>query len=138
MKNEEVEPRNTTTEISQRVVHLDDFLAATQAWESASLHHDGMLGQVILANTFEIPRMDIINLAEEIKNLGPDVVTSVRAYIGAEVYSEEDNLWEMKLYFTGVNDANLPILHNQSGGSAIYDFVTPCPPTCEGGGGISG
>jgi hypothetical protein len=133
MKTEESKVLNETT----NTVPLKEFENATQKWESVTLDNNGMLDNVILANTFEIPRMDIINLAKEIVALGPDEVSSIRAYIGIEEYSGDPKLSEMKLFFTGVNQANLPILEDPEGHSAIYDFVTPCPPTCQGNGGGS-
>lgn len=129
MKIEEVKLKDTVNE-TINTVSLDEFEAATQQWESTSLNNSGMLDNVILANNFEIPKMDIINLAREIINLGPNEVSSIRAYIGTETFSGDPTLSEMKLYFTGVNNANLPILQNSKGGSAIYDFTMPCPPTC--------
>lgn len=129
MKTEEIKSADVTTD-TMNTVPLSEFETATQNWESVSLNNNGMLDNVILANTFEIPRTDIINLAKEILTLGPDELSSFRAYIGIEEYATDPSLSEMKLYFTGVNSANLPVLKNSEDESAIYDFTMPCPPTC--------
>ena len=110
-------------------VTLDEFETDTQAWERVSLENNGMLGDVILANTFEIPKVDILALAAEILMHGDNAV-SARAYVGVKDYPENPGTREMRLYFTGVNRSNLPILEWPDGASAIYDFTMPCPPTC--------
>ncbi|MFK7787350.1 MAG: hypothetical protein AB8B56_19660 [Crocinitomicaceae bacterium] len=110
-------------------VDLSEFETNTQAWQDVSYENNGKLGNVILANTFNIPKDDILAMAVEILRLR-DSASSVRAYIGITPYEEHPESSEMRLYFTGVNQDNLPILQDSDGDSAIYDFTMPCPPTC--------
>jgi hypothetical protein len=132
MKTEEVNPKLHIIP----TVPLGEFETNTEAWRNTSYENNGMLGNVILANHFDIPKGDIMRLAQEIEALG-DGIECVRAYIGTEEYTDDPGTMEMRLYFTGVTEANIPILVYPNGASAIFDFVTPCPPTCQGGGGVS-
>jgi hypothetical protein len=111
-------------------VTLEEFEQSTEAWLNVTLQNNGMLDAVILANSYKIKSSDILDLAQEIIGLGTERAQYVRAYVGIQEFDDDPNLSEMKLFFTGVNSAGLPILQNSEGESAIYDFVTPCPPTC--------
>lgn len=121
---------------NENSIPLATFIEATSQWEYVNNANRGMIGDVVLANHFDIPMDDFTQIVDEISKLGPEQAVGARAYIGIERIDGADPRYQMKLYFTGVNESFEPILTNENG-SAIYDFVTPCPPTCEGGGGIS-
>jgi len=110
-------------------VTYTDFKKSTSEWKGARMASNGMLGSIILPNHFEIPLDDLAQLLEEAKHNS----VSVRAFIGLEYYGEYEKLphtSEMKLFLTGVNEDGNPIYHGTEGESKIYDFITPCPPTC--------
>lgn len=104
-----------------------EFATATGQWQYVNSEHMGMLGNVILANYFDIPMKDLEAIVAEIKT---NRAKKARAYVGIEKYDDVTNTYQMKLYFTGV-DADGASIFQSKGASAIYDFVTPCPPTCE-------
>ena len=115
----------------------NEFVAATSEWKGVRIANSGMLGNIILPEFFDIPYADLVELLLEV--FDPDTSVKVRAHIGINPYIEADGTStnsEMKLYLTGVDEEGKSI-YWENGESAIYDFVTPCPPTCQGGGGIS-
>lgn len=125
------EKNNSTfaTELNENSVSLEEFIGATAQWKYVNDSNGGMIGDVILANYFDIPMDDFAQVVNEISKLSAEDAVSARAYIGIERIESPTVQYEMKLYFTGVNSNNQPILAN-SGGSAIFDFTLPCPPTC--------
>ena len=119
--------KQIVTEEKLDTVSPMEFASATGQWQYVNGEHGGMLGNVILANHFDIPMEDLEAIVAEIKTNG---AKKARAYVGIEKYDDVMNTYQMKLYFTGV-DANGVSIFQSEGASAIYDFVTPCPPTCE-------
>lgn len=115
-------------------VPLTEFSASTAQWDYVRDDSDGMIGDVVLPRLFNIPMTDLENILHEMTHNGKDRAVSVRAFVGIRKFDIENNQYEMRLFLTGVNKAGEPILQQKDGDSAVYDFVTPCPPTCEGGG----
>lgn len=110
----------------QTSTSIEVFQDATQKWQEVNKNNNWRIDNVILANLFHIPMQDLIDVVDEIKGNA----IAARAYVGIEEYDPTNNVYQMKLYFTGVDAAGNPILTNREGKSKIYDFTLPCPPTC--------
>ena len=110
-------------------VPASEFAIATSGWVTVRETHNGMIGNVILPQVFNIPMTDLVELVQEINEDGKEKAVSVRAFIGIKELDPDQNNFEMKLYLTGVNVAGEPIFVSDNQ-STIYDFVSACPPTC--------
>lgn len=135
MEENQITTKKTVTGLTPTAtpVSRETFDDATNAWSEFSHEHNGMIDNVILPNYFNIPMSDILALAEEFKRRGLDKSIGVRAFVGLDEYGEYNgvsNTSEMKLFLTGIDPLFQPIFE-EGGTSAIYDFVTPCPPTCK-------
>ncbi len=125
MKNEE---QTINTPLVNEVPE-NEYYSATSEWKGARLAQNEMLGSIILPEYFDIPYDDLMSLLLEALAGSK----KVRAHIGVTHYGEYNghvNTSEMRLYLTGV-DANGNSIKSIDGKSKIYDFVTPCPPTCK-------
>lgn len=112
-----------------KTVSKDVFTAAVDNWTnvvgtSGTTFYDN----VALARTFDIPMQDMQGMVNESINNG---AVTVNAYVGAVKYvgSDEKEHFEQHLYFVGVDRSGNEIWE-VNGQSAIYDFVSPCPPVC--------
>ena len=126
MKNLE---KTSLGKVNINSVSLVEFTQATAQWNYVNDDNNGMIGDVILPNLFNIPMADLIELVSEINQKDREKAVSVNAYIGIEKYNEQQNTYQMKLYMVGMNALGQPILEHE-GKSTIYDFIMPCPPTC--------
>lgn len=126
---------------NQDTVSEVEFSTSKSMWKVTVDSQDGRMGKVILPEFFDIPLVDLVELLEEKsgKNGTPKAVKA-RAYIGLQEYDPLNKNYEMKLFIVGVDKNNDPILTFTVDGdgltettkeeSAIYDMITPCPPTC--------
>ena len=126
MKNLE---KTSLGKVNINSVSLVEFTQATAQWNYVNDDNNGMIGDVILPNLFNMPMIDLIELVSEINQKDREKAVSVNAYIGIEKYNEQQNTYQMKLYMVGMNALGQPILEHE-GKSTIYDFIMPCPPTC--------
>lgn len=133
MKENEQNPECTGDPVDQ--VEPTELAASALKWEVQLEQQEisGMLGSTRLARHFDIPLADLQQVLCEMGNRPENDVVQVRAYIGLSpnLQNLEENI--MRMYLTGV-DADGKSIFIYDTESGIYDFITPCPPTCAGGG----
>jgi len=102
--------------MSTNVIPLNEAILAAASWRALA---EAKLGPSDFIKAFTIPMDDFTQILAE-------GAVEIRAYIGNSPNNDK------KLLFVGV-DENGEDMIDYANNQFVYDFTTPCPPTCNPG-----
>lgn len=105
------------------IIPVNDAVDLTTNWRTYFENLDPTNTDYIRA--FKIPKDVITALAAMTE------ADDYRVYFGTDDDTSIDASY-MKLMFVGIDSSGNDIIDDGNGNSLIYDFMNPCPPTCDG------
>jgi hypothetical protein len=122
--SEETTTVNTATEVKKEVNAIP--LKTAQKWAKRWTKKEGNYNKHHQLHGFLIPKVDLLEVLAE-------GVDAVRAYIGVDDNDVEKLMIVGTKYnpVTGIYEDMITVGNTMAEQDDIYDFTTPCPPTCD-------